>query len=39
VLETFYSGLYVFFVTATDVEDPACSESDAVRFWVREDET
>ena len=38
VLESFYSGMYVFFVTATDVENPDCSVSDGVRFWVYEEE-
>jgi hypothetical protein len=36
VLDTFYSGKYVFFVTATDVHNPDCSVSDAMQFWVVE---
>lgn len=36
VLDSFYSGKYVFFVTATDVHNPDCSASDAMQFWVVE---
>ncbi len=36
VLDHFYSGKYVFFVTATDVHNPECTVSDAMQFWVVE---
>jgi len=36
VLDSFYSGKYVFFVTATDVHNPECSFSSAIQFWVVE---